>query len=47
MKKNILLICGGSSSEREISLKTGKACFKALKYLGYRIKVLDLKKKKY
>ena len=45
MKKDILLICGGNSSERSISLKTGKACLNALKYLGYKTKVFDPKKK--
>ena len=30
-KKTILVVCGGTSSEREISLKSGKACSEALK----------------
>lgn len=32
---------GGISAEREVSLKSGKACAKALKELGYNVKTLD------
>jgi D-alanine-D-alanine ligase len=41
MKKKILLIQGGSSSEREISLRSGKACQKALRQLGFKVIVFD------
>lgn len=41
MKKKILLIQGGSSSEREISLRSGKACQKALHQLDFKVIVFD------
>ena len=41
MKKNITVLMGGISAEREVSLKSGKACAKALKELGYNVKTLD------
>ena len=44
-KKNILVIMGGLSREREISLKTGKACLNAIKKLGYNVKSFDPAKK--
>ena len=34
-KKTILVVSGGTSSEREISLKSGKACSDAIKSLKY------------
>ena len=34
-KKKILVVCGGISSEREVSLRTGKAVFEALRNKGY------------
>jgi len=39
MKKNktILIVYGGNSSEREVSLKSGKACIKAMKNLKYKV----------
>jgi D-alanine-D-alanine ligase len=40
-KKTILVVQGGVSSEREISLKTGIACTKALKELKYKIISFD------
>jgi len=40
-QKTILVVHGGVSSEREISLKTGKACIKALKKLKYKIISFD------
>ena len=40
-KKNILIIQGGVSNEREISLKSGKACIKELKKLKYKVIVFD------
>ena len=41
MKKKILLIQGGSSSEREISLRSGKACLKAIKKLDHKVIIFD------
>ena len=40
-KKNILVILGGNSKEREVSLNSGKACFQAIRKLGYKAKVFD------
>ena len=37
MKKTILVVCGGTSREREVSLKTGKACSNAIKDLKYKV----------
>ena len=42
-KKKILVVLGGNSKEREISLKTGKACIAALKRLGYKVEKFDPK----
>lgn len=39
---SIVVIAGGISDEREISLKSGKGCFNALNRLGYNISLLDL-----
>ena len=41
MKKKILIISGGYSKEREISLQTGKQVAKELKKNGYRIKICE------
>ena len=46
-KKKVLVVLGGNSKEREISIKTGKACIAALKKLGYNINSLDPKKKSF
>ncbi|MDC0472575.1 D-alanine--D-alanine ligase [Pelagibacteraceae bacterium] len=40
-KKKILVILGGTSKEREVSLNSGKACFQAIKRLGYKVKLFD------
>ena len=40
-EKRIGVIMGGVSPEREISLKTGEAVFKALKASGYRASIID------
>ena len=40
-QKNILLLQGGVSSEREISLRSGRACAKALKQLKHKIIIFD------
>jgi len=36
----IAVLCGGMSSERDVSLRSGKNCFEALKRLGYKNTVL-------
>ena len=41
----VLVVLGGTSGEREISISTGKACVKALKQLGYKVFIHDPKKK--
>ena len=46
-KKKILVVLGGNSREREISLKTGRACIVAIKKLGYRVETFDPKKKSF
>ena len=40
-KKKILVVCGGTSSEREISLKSGKACSNVIKKLNYKVLNFD------
>ena len=37
----VIVICGGSSSEREISLQSGQGVFKALCELGYETTLKD------
>ena len=46
-KKKILVVLGGNSKEREISIKTGKACISAIKRLGYKVETFDPKKKSF
>ena len=41
MKNLIVVLLGGPSKEREISLLTGKACFAALKKKKYKVKKID------
>ncbi len=41
MKKKILIISGGFSKEREISLQTGRQVAKELKKNGYKIKICE------
>jgi D-alanine-D-alanine ligase len=43
MKNLTVVLAGGISRERKISFLTGKACLKALKKMGYRVKQLDAK----
>ena len=43
--KKILVVLGGTSRERKVSLETGKACIKAIKRLGYKVDTLDPAKK--
>ncbi len=44
MLKNskIVVLAGGISDEREISLRSGRGCFNALNRLGYNVSLLDL-----
>ena len=41
--KNVLVVLGGTSGERTISLESGKACIKALKKKGYKVSSFDPK----
>ncbi len=43
----VLVVLGGTSGERAISLETGKACIKALKKKGYKVSKFDPKKKNF
>jgi D-alanine-D-alanine ligase len=38
--KKIIVICGGSSAERDISLQSGNGVHDALKNLGYKTELL-------
>ena len=40
-KKTVLVVLGGRSKERKVSLASGRACIKAIKRLRYRVKKLD------
>ena len=42
MSKHIAVLMGGWSSEREISLRSGRACAKALEGEGYRVTAVDV-----
>lgn len=42
-KKKIAVLLGGTSAEREVSLRSGKAVYKALKSLGYPAVAIDAK----
>ena len=44
-KKTVLVVFGGISKERDISLQSGKACVKAIKRLGYAVRTFDPAKK--
>ena len=43
--KRVLVILGGTSGERAVSLDSGRACIKALKKKGYKVSTFDPKKK--
>ena len=45
--KNVLVVLGGTSGERAVSLETGKACVKALKKKGYKVSKFDPKFKNF
>jgi D-alanine-D-alanine ligase len=40
--KTVGVLMGGDSSEREVSLKSGRACADALIRLGYRVRTIDV-----
>ena len=43
--KKVLVVLGGTSGEREVSLDSGRACIKALRKIGYKVSTFDPKKK--
>ncbi len=43
--KKVLVVLGGNSGERKVSLESGRACIKALKKNGYKVTSFDPKKK--
>jgi len=45
--KKVLVVLGGKSGERTVSLESGKACIKALKKKGYRVSSFDPKNKNF
>tara|TARA_B100000963_G_scaffold7662_1_gene6052 strand:+ start:14793 stop:15731 length:939 start_codon:yes stop_codon:yes gene_type:complete len=45
--KNVLVVLGGTSGERAVSLESGKACIKALKKKGYNVFPFDPQKKNF
>ena len=44
---NVLVVLGGTSGERAVSLETGKACARALKKKGYKVSTFDPKIKNF
>lgn len=42
MGKHVAVLMGGWSAEREVSLRSGKACAEALDRLGYRVSRIDV-----
>ena len=45
--KKVLVVLGGTSGERTVSLQSGKACIKALKKKGYKVSKFDPKIKNF
>ena len=45
--QNVLVVLGGASGERAVSLNSGKACIKALKSKGYKVTTFDRKFKNF
>ena len=45
--KNVLVVLGGTSGERAVSLESGRACIKALKKKGYKVSSFDPKIKNF
>ena len=43
--KKVLVVLGGTSGERAVSLDSGRACVKALKKKGYKVSIFDPQKK--
>ena len=41
--KKVLVVLGGTSGERAISIDTGKACLKALRKKNYKVSSFDPK----
>src|SRR6516162_7964204 len=41
MAKHVAVLMGGWSAEREVSLRSGKACAEALARVGYRVTTID------
>jgi len=44
MAKTVAVLMGGWSSEREVSLSSGRACAKALRDRGYTVREIDVKR---
>ena len=44
MPKTVAVLMGGWSSEREVSLSSGKACSRALREKGYNVKEIDVRR---
>lgn len=44
MAKTVAVLMGGWSSERDVSLSSGKACAKALRAQGYNVREIDVKR---
>src|SRR5271155_4663615 len=42
MAKHVAVLMGGWSAERDVSLRSGKACADALTRLGYRVTPIDV-----
>ena len=42
MSKHVAVLMGGWSAEREVSLRSGKACADALERTGYRVTRVDV-----
>ena len=45
--RNVLVVLGGTSGERIVSLDSGRACIKALKKKGYKVSTFDPKYKNF
>ena len=45
--KNIIVVLGGTSGERAVSLESGKACIEALKKIKYKVSSFDPQKKNF
>ena len=45
--RNVLVVLGGNSGERSVSLESGRACVKALKKKNYKVHTFDPKFKNY